>query len=60
MCDVTFDEARSQIRTGNAANVMASIRNLAISVHLLAGETGIAEALRNAMRHPEIAYNLIN
>lgn len=58
--DVTFDEDRSQVRTGNAAHVMASIRNLAISVHRLAGETNIAKALRAAMRHPEIAYKLIN
>ena len=54
------DEFRSQVRTGNAAHVMASIRNLAISVHRLAGETNIAKALRATMRHPEIAYKLIN
>ena len=57
--DVTFDEDRSQIRTGNAAHVMASIRNLAISIHRLAGATNIAKALRAAMRNPKIAGQLI-
>jgi predicted transposase YbfD/YdcC len=53
--DVTYDEDRSQVRTGNAAHVMASIRNLAISIHRLTGATNIAKALRTAMRNPEIA-----
>ena len=57
--DVTFDEDRSQIRTGNAAHVMASIRNLAISIHRLTGATNIAKALRAAMRNPKIAGQLI-
>ena len=43
--DVTFDEDRSQVRAGNAAHVMASLRNLAISVHRLAGATNIARTL---------------
>ena len=49
--DVTFDEDRSQVRTGNAAHVMASLRNLAISIHRLTGASNIAKALRNAMRN---------
>jgi len=56
--DVTFDEDRSQVRAGNAAHVMASLRNLAISVHRLAGATNIAAALRAAMRDPDIARTL--
>ena len=44
--DVTFDEDRSQIRTGNGPRVMASLRNLAISLLRLAGVTNIAQALR--------------
>lgn len=58
--DVTYREDASQIRAGTAAQVMATIRNLAISVHRLAGATNIAKALRAAGRNPEIAYQLIN
>ena len=53
--DVTFDEDRSQIRAGNAAHVMASVRNLTISIHRLAGAVNIAKALHHAMRNPNIA-----
>jgi predicted transposase YbfD/YdcC len=44
--DVTFDEDRSQVRTGNAPRVMATLRNTAISLLRLNGRTNIAEALR--------------
>src|SRR5690349_10718758 len=30
--DVTYDEDRSQVRTGNGPRVMASLRNLAIAI----------------------------
>ena len=43
--DVTFAEDLSQIRTGHAPQVMATLRNLAISLHRLAGATNIAAAL---------------
>jgi predicted transposase YbfD/YdcC len=45
--DVTFDEDRSQIRTGNAPHVMATLRNTAISLLRLAGATNIAASLRH-------------
>jgi predicted transposase YbfD/YdcC len=45
--DVTFDEDRSQIRTGAGPQVMATLRNLAISLLRLAGWTNIAHALRH-------------
>jgi predicted transposase YbfD/YdcC len=45
--DVTFDEDRSQVRTGNGPRVMASLRNLAISIVRLAGASNIAQALRH-------------
>lgn len=45
--DVTFDEDRSQVRTGAAPQVMAALRNLVISLLRLAGWTNIAEALRH-------------
>ena len=45
--DVTFAEDLSQVRTGAAPQVMATLRNLAISLHRLAGATNIAAALRH-------------
>ena len=48
--DVTFDEDRSQVRTGAGPHVMASLRNLAITVLRLAGCTSIAGALRRCAR----------
>ena len=51
--DVTFDEDRSQVRTGTAPQVMATLRNLAISLLRLAGWTNIARGLRHhAARQP--------
>ena len=49
--DVTFAEDLSQVRTGAAPQVMASLRNLAISLHRLAGATNIAKALRHHSRN---------
>jgi predicted transposase YbfD/YdcC len=57
--DVTFAEDHSQIRTGNGPAVMASLRNLAISRHRLAGSTNIAAACRHTSRHPIRATNLL-
>jgi len=51
--DVTYDEDRSQARTGSGPRIMAALRNLAISIHRLHGHTNIAAATRTAMRNPE-------
>ncbi|WP_198946381.1 ISAs1 family transposase [Pseudofrankia asymbiotica] len=51
--DVTFGEDLSQVRTGNAPQVMASLRNLAITVLRLTGVTNIAAGIRHHARHPE-------
>jgi predicted transposase YbfD/YdcC len=51
--DVTFDEDRSQIRTGHAPRVMATLRSTAIGLHRLAGATNIAAALRRHSRDPD-------
>ncbi|MEU5852720.1 ISAs1 family transposase [Saccharopolyspora shandongensis] len=48
--DVTYGEDASRVRTGNAPRVMASFRNLAISLQRLAGRTNIAAALRATAR----------
>lgn len=49
--DVTFAEDHSQVRTGAAPQVMATFRNLVISLHRLAGATNIATALRHHARN---------
>jgi hypothetical protein len=48
--DVTFDEDRSRVRKHAGPQVMASIRNLAISLLRMAGATNIAQALRHCAR----------
>ena len=53
--DVTFGEDLHQARTGSGPEVMAILRNLAISLHRLAGATNIARALRRHGRHPNEA-----
>jgi len=57
--DVDFDEDRSQIRTGHGPQVMATLRNTAISLLRLAGATNIAEALRHHARQPDRPINLL-
>jgi len=42
----TFDEDRCTVRTGAAPQVLATLRNLAISLLRLAGFTNIAKGLR--------------
>jgi predicted transposase YbfD/YdcC len=49
--DVTFDEDRSQIRRGSAPQVMATLRNLVISLVRRAGHTNVAAALRRHTAH---------
>ena len=48
--DVTYGEDLSQIRTGNGPQVMATLRNLAITLLRLTGATNIAKALRHQAR----------
>ncbi len=57
--DVTFEEDRSQVRSGNVPQVMAAIRNTAIGLLRLAGETNIAAACRRMAAQPEQALALI-
>ena len=57
--DVTFDEDRSQIRKGNGPRVMASLRNLAISVLRLAGAESIAKATRWCSRRVSACTRLL-
>jgi len=49
--DWAFDEDRCRIRRGAGARVMASLRNLVISLLRLAGALNIAAALRFCAHH---------
>jgi predicted transposase YbfD/YdcC len=50
--DVIYAEDHSHVRTGHGPQVMASLRNLVISILRLAGATNIAAALRRHSRNP--------
>jgi predicted transposase YbfD/YdcC len=57
--DTTYDEDRSQIRKGNGPRVMATLRNLAISILRIAGADAIASATRRCCVHIETCLRLI-
>lgn len=57
--DVTFDEDRSQVRAGHIPQVMAAIRNAAISVMRLRGVSNIAAACRRYAAQPALALAAI-
>ncbi len=57
--DVTYDEDRSQVRCGSIPQIMAALRNLAISLMRTAGETNIAAAGRRFAAQPWAALALI-
>ena len=50
--DVTYQEDKSLVRTGNAPRVMATLRSLAISILRLDGHDNIAAANRHHSRDP--------
>lgn len=53
--DVSFDEDRSQVRAGHTPQVMAALRNVAISVLRLCGARNIAAACRRYAARPALA-----
>jgi predicted transposase YbfD/YdcC len=57
--DVTFDEDRSRVRTGSGPQVMASLRNTAISLLRLNGATNIAAAQRHHAANQARPINLV-
>ena len=57
--DVTYQEDKSLVRTGNAPRVMASLRNLAISLLRLDGHANIAAANRHHARDPQRTLKLL-
>ena len=57
--DVTFGEDASTARTGTGPHVMATLRNLMISILRMAGHVSIAAALRHTARDPLRAVRLL-
>src|ERR671927_385042 len=57
--DVVYDEDRSQVRTGNAPQVMATLRNTAIGLLRLSGATNIAASLRHHAASTERPITLL-
>ena len=57
--DVSFDEDRSQVRTGNAPQVMAAFRNLTSTLMRWGGHPNVAAALRRHAAHVSEAFALI-
>ncbi len=57
--DVVFDEDRHQLRTASGPQVMATLRNTAISLLRLAGHPHIAAGLRHHARDSQRAVELL-
>ena len=58
--DVAFGEDLSQVRSGNGPRVMASVRNLVISILRLTGVINITAALRHHGRRPHRPLQTLN
>jgi hypothetical protein len=57
--DVTFDEDRSQVRTGAAPEALAAFRNVATTLLRRAGRDNIAAALRTLASRPPSIVRLV-
>ena len=57
--DVTYQEDKSLVRTGNAPRVMATLRSLAISLLRIDGHANIAAANRHHARDPQRTLKLL-
>lgn len=59
--DMTFDEDRSQVRTGTLPRILATLRNLAIGIirHTTYRSVNIAAATRQLAREPGITLDLL-
>jgi predicted transposase YbfD/YdcC len=57
--DMTFDEDRSQARIGHIPQVMAALRNAAISLMRVLGATNIAAACRRYAARPDLVTSAI-
>lgn len=57
--DVSFGEDRSRLRTGSAPQIMAALRNLAITLIPRLGSSQIAASRRRFAAHPREAFSLL-
>lgn len=57
--DMAFDEDRAQIRKGKGPQMMACLRNFAISLLRLAKVQNISKALRDLWAKPHLALKLL-
>ena len=57
--DVTWEEDRSQARSGHLPQVLAALRNTAIGLLRRSGATNLASACRACAAQPWRALNLI-
>ncbi|PRB45787.1 ISAs1 family transposase, partial [Arthrobacter sp. MYb216] len=57
--DVTWQEDKSQVRVGNSPHVMATLRNIAITLLKNLGYTNLAKATRKLRNHPDRVLSLI-
>lgn len=57
--DVTFGEDRSRLRTGSAPQILATLRNLAITLIHRSGSSQIAATRRHFASHPRKAFDLL-
>lgn len=57
--DVTFGEDRCRLRTGNAPQILAALRNLVITLIHRWGSSQIAASRRHFASHPQEAFALL-
>lgn len=57
--DMNYDEDRHQARTGKGPQMMACLRNFAISLLRLCGVNNIASALRRLSGKSHLIFNLL-
>lgn len=57
--DVTFGEDRSRLRTGSAPQILATLRNLALTLIHRSGSSHIAATRRHFASHPCNAFHLL-
>ena len=57
--DLTYDEDRSQPRTGSTPQILAGLHNLAIGALRTTGRTNIASSLRWISRNPTRALLIL-
>jgi predicted transposase YbfD/YdcC len=57
--DMTFGEDRSRLRTGSAPQILAALRNLALTLLHRSGSSQIAATRRHFASHPRKAFALL-